>query len=131
MYTYRAMIKLRKNKRFLRQIIYSKMTVIFLAFILLFMLNGTWGVFKKANSARIFKNNAERGLSELEVRKEYLESSIGRLNTDFGIEQEVREKFGVAKEGEEVVVIVGEGDEEGGNSIQKNSLWIRIKDFFR
>ncbi len=67
----------------------------------------------------------------MEVRKEYLESSIGRLNTDFGIEQEVREKFGVAKEGEEVVVIVGEGDEEGGNSIQKNSLWIRIKDFFR
>ncbi len=131
MYTYEAMIKLRKNKRFLRQIIYSKITVILLGFILLFMLNGTWEVFKKANSARISKNSADVDLIELEARKEYLESSIDNLNTDLGIEQEVRSKFGVAKEGEEVVVIINGIDDEDSSSVQKKSLWTRIKDFFR
>jgi len=95
------------------------------------MLNGTWEVFKKANSARISKNSADVDLIELEARKEYLESSIDNLNTDLGIEQEVRSKFGVAKEGEEVVVIINGIDDEDSSSVQKKSLWTRIKDFFR
>jgi len=101
-----------------------------MGFILLFVLNGTWEVFKKANSARIEKNNVQRELTELGAQKEHLQSSINRLNTDWGIEQEVREKFGVVKKGEEVVIIVNGGDAGEGEDISKESLWSRIKGIF-
>jgi len=95
------------------------------------MLNGTWEVFKKANLARTLKNSAEYELSELEEQQGRLESNIERLGTDWGIEQEVREKFGVAKEGEEVVVIVDGEDAGDGENVSKKSLWSRIKSLFK
>ena len=52
------------------------------------------------------KKIAENKIKELEQEKEKLSSDIAKLKTDAGIEESIREKFGLAKEGEGVIVIV-------------------------
>ncbi len=64
---------------------------------------------KKAQESRI---QAEEELQALRDQKTSLESEIGLLSSDFGQEKALREKFGVVKEGEEIIVIVNEEKEE-------------------
>ena len=49
---------------------------------------------------------AENKVQELELEKEKLSSDIAKLKTEKGIEENIREKFGLAKEGEGMIVIV-------------------------
>jgi len=69
-------------------------------------------------------------LSELEVRNSELDSKIKKLNTNSGIEEEIRSKFSVAKNDENMVIIVRE---EGGSTTpphEKTGFWTKIKSLF-
>ena len=48
----------------------------------------------------------EYKIAELEKGKEKLSSDIAKLQTEEGVEENIREKFGLAKEGEGMIVIV-------------------------
>ncbi|MFZ3015908.1 MAG: septum formation initiator family protein [Minisyncoccia bacterium] len=52
------------------------------------------------------KKIAENKISELQKQKEKLIYDITNLNTDKGKEENIRERFGFAKEGEEMIVVV-------------------------
>ena len=45
-------------------------------------------------------------INELSARKDKLEANINRLNTEAGIEEELRRKFQIKKPGEEFIVII-------------------------
>ncbi len=49
---------------------------------------------------------AENKLAELEKEKIKLSSDIAKLKTDSGVEESIRSKFGLAKEGESEIIIV-------------------------
>jgi len=51
-------------------------------------------------------------LEDLENRKEKLENKIEMLGTERGREEEIRDKFRVAREGEEMIIIIDNEDEE-------------------
>jgi len=48
----------------------------------------------------------ENKVAELEKQKEQLSSDIFKLKTQSGIEDSIREKFGLAKEGENIIIIM-------------------------
>ncbi len=48
----------------------------------------------------------EGKIVELEKEKERLSSDIAKLKTENGIEENIRQKFGLAKEGENMIVIM-------------------------
>ena len=52
------------------------------------------------------KEMVEEKVAELKLQKEKLASDINSLNTKEGKERVFRENFGLAKEGEEVIVVV-------------------------
>ena len=52
------------------------------------------------------RQRVENKVAELEKEKEKLNSDIAQLKTEEGTEASIREKFGLAKEGEEMIVIV-------------------------
>ena len=52
------------------------------------------------------KEMVEEKVAELKLQKEKLASDINSLNTEEGKERVFRENFGLAKEGEEVIVVV-------------------------
>lgn len=69
-------------------------------------MHGVWGVYQKEHQARINKHRRLAHLEELKAMQGALKEEIDQLSTGRGIDEEIRQKFEVAKEGERVIVIV-------------------------
>jgi cell division protein FtsB len=108
-----------KEKKKFKNIFYTQFTVFILAVILIFSVHGVWGVYKKASIAYSNRNLALNNLNELKERESELVLKIKKLKTDRGIEEEIREKFGVVKKGEEMVIIVDSKDEKSKNDKER------------
>ncbi|OIO33099.1 MAG: hypothetical protein COZ49_01665 [Candidatus Yonathbacteria bacterium CG_4_10_14_3_um_filter_47_65] len=120
-----------QKKRRIREALYSWPVIILLAGIFLLLANATWGAYQKAHIAFVNKEKVSNELADLKEREGELTEKIGHLQSDFGIEAEIRERFGVAREGEEVVVIVPsvQDDRVASNNALKKSFWAAIIGF--
>jgi len=65
-----------------------------------------WGLGVKAEIAIRQARQAEADYKELEQRKAMLQANLERLGTPRGQDAAIRTAFGVAKPGEEVIVVV-------------------------
>lgn len=75
--------------------------------------------------------NTEANLGSLKLREEKLTKDLDSLKHDYGIEKEIRERFPVAKEGEEVIIFVDPKEKVGSEDLGiKQSLWTKFKDVF-
>ena len=95
-----------QRKRGWRNILESWPVLAFLGILLLFFIWGIIGFTGKMHMTRENRKIAENKVQELELEKEKLSSDIAKLKTEKGIEENIREKFGLAKEGEGMIVIV-------------------------
>lgn len=102
-----------KQRQKTRSWLYSKVTVAALAILLLLLIRPTWRIFMKSIESKNNLQQAESELADLESRKHELVRDVAYLNTDHGRDQEIRSKFGVAREGETMVVIVRNDIEMG------------------
>lgn len=76
-------------------------------FILVLGAGGSvWSVYNKSRDSAILKQEAQAQLQDLSKRKEELTAVIGKLHTDRGVEEALRQQYALAAEGEGVVVIV-------------------------
>ena len=94
------------EKRKLRNIVYSKPALVILTIIMIAFIYSVYGALEKERETRLVRDQRAEVLDELYDRDELLQSEIDRLNTSKGLESEIRSKFEVAKDGEEVIVIV-------------------------
>jgi hypothetical protein len=85
---------------------------------------------KKKESVEMMDSSYSR-LSDLEDRDRELDMKIKKLNTVSGIEEEIRSKFSVAKDSENIVIIVREEESTSSENVVKESFWSRITSFFR
>ena len=70
--------------------------------------------------------------AEFEDQKESLEADLEKLQTDFGVEYEIRSRFPVVKEGEDMVVFVqNESGNSEKNDLSNESLWQKLKNLFK
>jgi hypothetical protein len=124
-----------KEKRKLERVLFSRITIVILGVILAFLLSGVWGVYKKASIAYENKDRIARNLTDIQERKKSLLLDIGKLKSSRGVESEIRDKFGVVRDGEEVVVIVDPDPNKGQNGGQRamspRGLWQRFIGFFK
>jgi competence protein ComGC len=118
----------KKNKK---KILYSKPVLIILSILLLLFI---YNVLKLANKASETKRNreiAEERIKELELQKSNLESNIQKLSTEEGVEQNIRERFGLGKDGEAMIVIVeDESKNTDNNDNEKKGFWSFLKKLF-
>ncbi len=68
------------------------------------------GIFHKEQTARITVADTRAQLAALDARKAVLSATVTDLDTERGQEASMRETFGVAKPGEEVIIIVPKKD---------------------
>lgn len=95
-----------QQKGRLRNIVYSRPVLVFLGVLVLIF---AWGVINFMDKMKVTIKNkkiAEDKVAQLDQEKERLSSDIAKLKTDTGVEESIREKFGLAKEGENVIVII-------------------------
>ena len=78
----------------------------FLLLIAFWLLSLIWGLIGKAQVAVGEARDAKWQYQSLEERKQALEANLAALATDRGKDAAMRTTFGVARPGEEVIVVV-------------------------
>ena len=95
-----------QQKRGWRNIAESWPVLALLGALVLFFSYEIIGFVGKMEVTRSNRERAEYKVAELKKEKEKLSSDIAKLKTEQGIEESIREKFGLAREGEGLIIVV-------------------------
>ena len=87
-------------------VLYSKIVVGVLCFVAILMSISVYNRFIVATDMRIKLETKRAVLEELKMRAQALESKVEYLENERGIEEELRNRFDVIREGEQVVVLL-------------------------
>lgn len=85
---------------------WRRLAAVGLLLVLAIGVRGVWGVYKKAQESHELRVEAEAKLNDLKQREAELRADISLLSTDRGVEEQLRERYDLAKDNEGVVVIV-------------------------
>ncbi len=119
-----------EQKRKLRKVLYSRTMIFFLFIIVIFLAQATWKVYKKERLTRKNLNQVADEYKKLEHRESTIKSSVDYLQTDKGVESEIRSKFRAIKPGEQVAIIIND-EVKKTNTVQKEkTIWQKVLDFF-
>ncbi len=121
-----------KEKKRKSSIWESKIVLILLGILIIVFTWNLIGFMNKREDTARNKRIAEDKITELEKVRTQLSADIGKLNTEEGVEENIREKFGLVKEGEEMIVIVEDKNppvEEAGN--KKSGFFSFFKNLFK
>jgi cell division protein FtsB len=99
-----------RRKRKIQSVIYSIPMAVILFILIIVLAKATWNSYKTYSSSRASSNNSFLELKNLKDREAYLKDQIKFLNTEEGIEAEIRDKYKAVKEGEEITVIIENED---------------------
>lgn len=120
-----------QSKNSLNKILYSKITIIILFAFLVILSYSVFSLYKKRNEALTKTRAAEAELNRVKEKQAQIDSSLDKLSTPEGIEDAIRDKFQVVKNGEELIVVT---DPEQNKIIEeeneKQTFWDKIKEFF-
>lgn len=95
--------------------------------LLIWLLFLTWGIFEKEERARYAAEEAKAQLASLREREATLKQNLEDLATDRGREASLRETYGVARPGEEVIIVV---PPDGGEELGELPWWRKFLGFF-
>ncbi len=121
------MLEFRKKNR-IRRLMYSPFTLFVLFIVFVISAHSLWKVY---NKNILSLENLERDKMELQKildREKNLASSLEYLKTEQGIEDEIRSKFRVVKDGEKVAVIIEDKAATSSLSISTTThgFWYRL-----
>jgi cell division protein FtsB len=116
------------EKKRARRRLYSPLTFIILGALIFIVLYNVWDMYQKSRRTAEALQKTRDAYDVLAAREGFLEERLEQLSTEAGVESEIRERFGVAKAGEEVIVVLSE--EESRPSVPKEKgLWERLKEW--
>ncbi len=87
-------------------------------------------MYKKSKESDYKRENIERRIAELNEKQVDLEAKILELSTEEGIDTLIREKYRVAKEGEQLVIILNEEQNREEEDVGKIGFWENIRGIF-
>jgi len=120
-----------QQKRQFKKVIYSKVSYVVLIILVIFLGKATYNIYQKYKMSSENYLSTKKDYDNLKARKDMLDSEIGRLKTDTGIEEEIRSKFNVAKPGETVVVVINSSSSTStDNNNLKEGLWSKFWKMF-
>ncbi len=96
------------QKNTLQNVFYSKPTLVVLSILIVFLCISVIERYKIAKEMERRTDAVLEEKSELIERKKALEDKVEYLGAERGLEEEIRTHFDVAKEGEQVIILMGE-----------------------
>lgn len=82
--------------------------LVILLIVLFLFARSAYASFTKKRNADIERNKYEEQLQKIIDKKHELENRINNLKTERGIEEELRKRFNIVKEGETMVRVIDE-----------------------
>jgi cell division protein FtsB len=119
---------MRGNYQFRRKLssfFYSRFFNIVLVLLVIMLAKSVGDLYQKNKLTAANRERVTTELKELERRRDDLEASVARLQTDRGLEWEIRQKFPVVKEGERVITVVDQPIEVATTTPEQESFWRR------
>ena len=91
-----------------------------------------FNVYGKYQAGRANLALTEKELAAVLEKRGALEKETAKLQTEQGIEEEIRKKYQVTKEGEQLIIILNDQSQNLIEEASKNSggLWSLIRKFF-
>lgn len=115
-----------------KNFLHSKLMLIVFGIIIVFFIFNIIKFSIKAIETNKNKKNAEARLEELVLQKDRLTRDINTLSTQNGVEEIIRDKYGLAKEGEGLIVITDDNNQTNTQNIQTNKSFLGyIKRLFK
>jgi cell division protein FtsB len=97
----------------------------------LVFIHSTWVVYKKKVESEELMNISKERVISLKEREVDLNQKISRLDTEVGIEEEIRSKFSVTKDNENMVVVVSREEKVATTVPEHLSLWSKFINWFK
>lgn len=113
---------------------YSLPTLIGLFIVVILLARATWGVYGKEQESRNNLAAVHAEFETLQKRQSLLKEETDKLNTQEGIEEEIRQKFQVAKPGESLLVVVDKPLPESTEDKDKgilSKIWSSMSGVFK
>ena len=115
-----------------RKIVESKPFLVLFGMVLLVFAWSILGFWKKMKETGLNKEMVEQRAQVLKDKKVKLEADIERLNTEAGKEEFFRENYGLAKEGEELIVVVEDKNKPKEAGTEKGAgFWAFFVNLFK
>lgn len=112
------------------RVLESKPVLVFLFLLLLFFIWNMLNFWEKRNETQKKLEIVQNRVLELKENELKLKEDIEKLNTEIGVESTIREKYGLVKTGEQVIVVVD--DPNFAPSVpEKEDFLSKIKNWFR
>lgn len=108
---------------------YSRPILAILVILVIFFAWGVVGFMRKMVITIENRKITEDRVVELRKEKEKLSTGIAKLETEGGVEESIRDKFGLAKEGEGLIVVVDDKNkvevlkEDSGGFLSSLMFW--------
>lgn len=96
----------RNQRQAAARLFLRRLGLLALVALVLLAVPGVWGVFQKERESAERRAEAETERADLERRQKQLSADIEQLESDRGIEEMLREQYGLAERGEGLIVIV-------------------------
>lgn len=109
-----------KSRSYIWRGIYCGAIVFGLAAIVIFLAFSNWNIFQKLKTSIDFRQTAEVNLKDQTDMENQLQAKVSELQTENGLEKEIRERYPVAKPGEEVIMIVPDNNAEATTAYNVN-----------
>ncbi len=121
------------EKRRLKRILYSRPFLVFMLLPLGFMWYQAWHAYRAERTAQQSQADLAAELAKLEDRAHTLEGNLNDLEDPRGVEAELRQRYDVGKEGEQVIVLVDNDkpkEEQPAPPPKEPTLWERLRSWF-
>jgi len=122
-------------KRFFRKKsthrLYSWPVLLLLAVFFIYTLYWTWGAYQKQAASIQGLEGTKRVWDQFTQREAELKENVQKLQTSRGLEEEIRERFSVAKEGEKMAIIIEEKMNGDENNPPKKWFWASFWEIFQ
>ncbi len=114
------------------QIIQSKFFLIFLGMIIFIFIFSMFSLVSKMEETIQNKKIIANKIKELEKTRKNLNSEIDKLKTSEGVEESIREKFGLAKNGENMIMVVDDKNKtKSEENTTSNGFFSFLKNWFK
>ena len=117
-----------RQKQKIKRRLYSTPVLVILLVIALLAIRSTWSIIGKYRESAGYVDDLRQKSIDLNAREAELKANIARLGTDAGIETEIKEKFNVSREGEQVAIIVDKDGHSTSTSTTTDPWWKRLWD---
>ena len=108
----------------------SPLVLIPMVVVLLFLAKGTWDIYQKDLDSKEELRFTEDRLARAEDREAKISGATLKLKTGSGIEGEIRDRFQMAKEGEQEIIIIDPVVASATSTISNPGLLQKIWNFF-